>query len=126
MGGQIVIDAGSWATWINALVALVAVVIAVISNIRSARKSEIQALHDRISALRDDHNDHGHRLARTEAMIEHLPTREMVAQLATTLAELRGEVRVGNAYYEGLRDRMDGIGTAVDQLVENELRGQRP
>lgn len=124
MEGQLVID-GSWAQWANALAAIVALVIALASNIRSARKSELALVHERISTLKNTVVEQGERLARAEAVLDHLPTRDMVAELATKLEQVSGDVRVGNAHYDGLWRRIDGIGTAVDQLVENEMRGQR-
>ena len=125
MEGQVILNAGALVQWVGVCVAIGALAASVWAIFKATRKDALDLVHKRISDLRDSHNDHAERLARTETMLEHLPTREMVANLATKLEEVSGDVRVGNAYYEGLRGRIDGIGMAVDQLVDNELREKR-
>ncbi|MEX2630016.1 MAG: DUF2730 family protein [Tistlia sp.] len=124
MEQQVAIDLGGWAPWLSAAAAITAVVISVLGNIRGARKTELTLVHTRISAVKDMATSHGERLARVEAELEHLPTREMVTDLATSLARMEGKLEAVNAKFDGLGSRMTGIGQAVDQLVENELRGR--
>lgn len=119
------IDLGGWAPWLSAGAAITALILSVVGNIRSARKTELTLVHDRISKVRDAGNAQAERLARVEAALEHLPTREMVVDLSTSLARLEGKIEAVHVKSDGLSERIKGIGTAVDQLVENELRGSR-
>ena len=53
-------------------------------------------------------------------------SKEMVGKLETTLAYVRGQGDTINAKFDGFSGRITRIETAVEQLVENELRGQKP
>ncbi|MGE0256897.1 MAG: DUF2730 family protein [Alphaproteobacteria bacterium] len=124
MSEPLLISAGTWAQWASAGAATVAVIISIVGNVRAARKSELALVHARISAVKETVAGHAERLARAESELEHLPTREMVAALAQSLARLDGKVEAMDAKFDGIRDRVNGVAAAIDQLVENELRGR--
>lgn len=119
------IDLGSLAQWASAAAAIVAVGISGLSFVRGARKAEMQVAHDRISAVKDQQAGHAERLARVEAELQHLPTKEMVGNLQTSLAYLSGQIEAMNAKSDAQAERTARIESAVEQLVENELRGPR-
>lgn len=125
MGGEFTFNIGGLATWAGAFASLVAVLISATSLMRGARKAELDLLHKRISVVKDRQDGHGERLTRVEAELEHLPTKEMVLQLGISLARMEGQMGEMNAKFDGVSLRVGGIGNAVEQLVENELRGPR-
>lgn len=118
-----IFELGSIANWIAVAISALALTAMVGNIVFSVRRKDMQHVHTRVSEQRDKMSELAERLAKAEAELEHLPTREMVMGLATSLARMEGQLAAVNAKFDGVTDRMNGIGTAVDQLVENELRG---
>lgn len=125
MDAGVTIDFGTLPQWASTAAALVAVLISALSLVRGARRAEMQLAHDRINDVKATLGGHGDRLTRVESELEHLPTREMVTDLATSLARIEGQMGALNAKFDGVGDRMRHLENAVEQLVENELRGHR-
>lgn len=137
MEGQMAIELGTWAQWGGVILSTTVAVASGVIWLLSARRKELDKitteqkqvndlLHKRISSERDKNSLQDERLAAVEAVIEHLPTREMVADLSTMMARIEGEVKVAAAKDESMRDHIKGIGAAVDQLVDNEFRKHHP
>ena len=125
MDGAGMIGSASLLQWVSTVGSLAALAIAAFAILRSARKDETDLLHGRINMSKEKLDDHAVRLARVEVALDHLPTKEMVGKLETTMAYVRGQGDTINAKFDGFSDRITRIETAVEQLVENELRGPR-
>lgn len=121
----LIVDAGSWAQWASAGAALIAVAISGVSYVRGARKQEMQVAHDRITDVKERQAGHADRIARIEADMQHLPSKEQVGKMETQLAYLRGASDTMNAKVDAQGERTARIENSVSMLVENELRERK-
>lgn len=125
MGGGTIIDLGSLAQWASAAAALVAVFISATSLVRGARKSELDLVHGRITGVKEVQANHAERLAGMESAFAHMPTRETVSEIGTSIARLDGHISTMGAKIDGLQGhagRLDRVTERMEQFLLDQAR----
>ena len=121
----VVIDAWTWAQWSSAIAALIAVTISGVSLVRSARKSELDIVHRRIDDTKGTQGEHAERLARLESAFDHLPTRDTVTEIGTSIARLDGHIATMGAKIDGMQGhtrRLDRVTERMEQFLLDQAR----
>jgi hypothetical protein len=81
--------------WLMPLVMLLTCVATItytaLSNRSRATKEELKALSDENDKLWKQNNELGNRVTAVEASIEHMPTTQMLAQMAQNISDIHGD-----------------------------------
>ena len=88
-----------------------------------------RATRDQIESVKSEAAEradrHAERLTKLEANMEHVPSRGAIDGLNQKLTQLHGDFQHMAGWLEGIKGLLSTLQGNVQQLVENELRGDR-